>query len=174
MSAISQFEVKDIEVLLHAFYVGGLGNDHYTILDQKAQCGLGYRFAVFCANLPEHRIGEHTISALGKGSPGLNLGPISTQYLLGGLLLLEHVGFHLIHRGNDLAKVCQVNKAIRIEIAHSDSSGFTGPIGCLHGSISAIVVTEGLVDEQQVHIVGLQGLQRGVDGSCGFFLSGRW
>ena len=54
-----QFEVEDVEVLLHTLLVSALRDDDDTTLNQESQCCLGESLAMRLAYLCEHLIGKH-------------------------------------------------------------------------------------------------------------------
>lgn len=56
-----EFEVEEIQILLHSFLVNGLRDDDYVALQQPAQGYLSGSLAVFLANLGEGRVGEQSV-----------------------------------------------------------------------------------------------------------------
>jgi len=63
-------------------------------------------------------------------------------------------------------------KAVWIEVAHSDCTHFACLQCLLHGAISAVVVAEWLVDEQQVDVVGAELAQALVNACRCLLLAG--
>ena len=53
-----EFEVEEIQILLHSFFVNGLRDDDYIVLQQPAQGYLCGSLSVFLANLGEGRVGS--------------------------------------------------------------------------------------------------------------------
>ena len=49
----------------------------------------------------------------------------------------------------------QVQKTGIVKITQADGADFTCMIGFLHGTVGTVIVTERLVDEQEVYVVGL-------------------
>lgn len=66
---IGKCEIKNVDVLLHPFDVGGLGDDDDTPLYQPAKRNLSDTFAVFATDFSKHRIGEEVVSSFGERSP---------------------------------------------------------------------------------------------------------
>ena len=56
-----KFEVEEIQILLHSFFMNGLRDDDYVALQQPAQGYLCSSRAVFYANLCEGRVGEQSV-----------------------------------------------------------------------------------------------------------------
>ena len=129
----AQGEVEHVDVLLHALLVGGLGDDHHIALQQKPQGHLGGGFTVFLTNLHQDGVGEEILPPFGKGTPALMLHMVLLHVLMGRLLLLEHMGFHLVHSGGHLHKLTQVDEPVRVEVGHPNGPQFSGLIGLLHG-----------------------------------------
>ena len=123
------------------------------------------------ADFCQDRVAEHIIFALSKGTPGFDLRAVFLQNSLSCLLLLEYMGFYLIDSWNDLTEIRKVDKTIRIEVGYTDCPYFSGAICLLHGTIGTVVVIEGLMNQQQIHIVGFQLAQGFVDGSFGVFIA---
>ena len=78
--------------------------------------------------------------------------------------------FHLVDGGLDFTELRQVHKAVRIKIAHADGADLSGPVSLFHGPVSAVIIVEGLVDEQQVHVIRAQLAQGLVNGSLRLFI----
>ena len=72
--------------------------------------------------------------------------------------------FHLVDGGSDLAELRQVHKTVRIKIAHANGAYLSGPVRFFHGPVSAVVIVERLVDEQQIQIIRAQPAQGFVNG----------
>ena len=56
-----EFEVEEVQILLHSFLMNGLRDDDYVALQQPAQGYLCGSLAVFLANLAEGRVGEQSV-----------------------------------------------------------------------------------------------------------------
>ena len=52
------FEVEEVQILLHSLFVDGLRDDDYVALQQPAQGYLCSSLAIFLANLSEGRVGS--------------------------------------------------------------------------------------------------------------------
>ena len=90
---------------------------------------------------------------------------------VGLLLLLEYMGLHLVHSRRYFYKLAQIDEAVGVKVRNADGTHFAGLVGLLHGPIAAIVVVEGLVDQQQINIVGLELAQGLVNGGLGLFIA---
>ena len=88
------------------------------------------------------------------------------------LLLGEDVGFHLVHGREHFTVGGQVGEAAAREVAHAQGTYFSHHEGGFHGAPSAVVVTVGLVDEEQIDVVGAKTLQTLVDGGSRFAFAG--
>ena len=107
-----------------------------------------------------------------KGPPGLVLHAVLFHVLVRGLLLMEDVGLHLVDRRRDFGELAQVDQAVGIKVADADGAQLASPVGLLHGAVGAVIVTERLVNQQQIDVVGVQFLQRAVDGGLCLLISG--
>ena len=54
---------------------------------------------------------------------------------MGRLLLLEHVGFHLVYGGGHLHKLAQIDEPVRVEVGHPNGPQLAGLVSLFHGSI---------------------------------------
>ena len=148
-----------------------LGDDDHTALEQEPQGGLGGGLAVLFADLRQHGVGEHILAPLGKRAPGLDLAAVLLQIFPGHLLLLEHVSLHLVHSGLDLGEVLDVQIPVRTEVGNADGPELTGLVQLLHGPVGAVVVAEGLVDQQQVQVIGAQLAHGLLNGGLGLLIA---
>ena len=89
--------IENIEVLLNSFLANGLGNRDDTTLGQPAQDDLRHRLFVLRRERYEQRVLENVVLAFRKRSPGFNLHPVLLQELVGFNLLVERMGFDLVH-----------------------------------------------------------------------------
>ena len=69
--ALGQREVEHLEILLHALFVRGLGNDDHAALDEKSERDLRGRLLIILTDLAEDGIGEEVLSSFGEGTPAL-------------------------------------------------------------------------------------------------------
>lgn len=91
---------------------------------------------------------------------------------MGRLLLVQGVGFHLVYHGANLHELAQVHQTVGEEVGDPNGPDLPSLVGLFHGPPGAIVVVEGLVDEQQVNVVGLEFPQGFLNGGPGLFLPG--
>ena len=152
--------------------MGGLGDHHHAALEQEPQSGLGSGFSVLCPDCCQGGIGKKILAPFGKGAPAFVLDLVFQHILMGLFLLLEHMGFHLVHRRGDLHESAQVNKPVRIKIGNANSPKVAYLIGLLHRPPGAVVVAKGLMDEQQVDIIGSQLLERLLNRCLCLFVTG--
>ena len=169
---VVELEVGDVEVGDHALAVDRLGDDDDVELDEVAQGHLGGGLAVLLADGGEHRVGEDVVAALGQRPPGLQGGVVLGVPGAVVGLLVEDVGLHLVDGRRHLDVLRQVHEPVGEEVGDADGADLAGGQGLLHGAVGAVVVAEGLVDEQQVDVVGAQAAQGAVDGAGGALLPG--
>ena len=169
---LGQREIKDVKVLLHPLLVGGFGDDHHVALQQKAQGGLRGGFVILLTDFVQDGIGEKVVASLGEGAPGLVLHAVLFHVLVRGLLLMEDVGLHLVDRRGDFGELAQVDQAVGIKIADADGAQLASTVGLFHRAVGAVIVAERLVNQQQIDVVGVQLLQRTVDGGLCHLVSG--
>lgn len=149
-------EVEDVEVLLHPFNVGGLGDDYDSSLEKPAQSYLSHCLIVYAADFCKHRIGEEVVPAFGKRAPGHYACAEFLHDFLGFCLLVEDVGLHLVDGGNCLYIAGKVDEVVRVEVAYADSPQFAFFIGLFQCTVCAITVAERLVQEHEVYVVSLK------------------
>ena len=149
-----------------------LGDNDDVELDEVAQGHLGGGLAVLLADGGEHRVGEDVVAALGERPPGLQGGVVLGVPGAVVGLLVEDVGLHLVDGRRHLDVLRQVHEPVGEEVGDADGADLAGGQGLLHGAVGAVVVAEGLVDEQQVDVVGAQAAQGAVDGAGGALLPG--
>ena len=169
---VVELEVGDVEVGDHALAVDRLGDDDDVQLDEVAQGHLGGGLAVLLADGGEHRVGEDVVAALGERPPGLQGGVVLGVPGAVVGLLVEDVSLHLVDGRRHLDVLRQVHEPVGEEVGDADGADLAGGQGLLHGAVGAVVVAEGLVDEQQVDVVGAQAAQGAVDGAGGALLPG--
>ena len=136
--------------------MGGFGDDHHIALQQEAERRLGGGLSVFGADLFQHRIAEKVIFPLREGPPGHDLGAVFFHVCSRSFLLLEDMGLHLVDRRLDLGEVVDVQEAVWVEVGDADGPHLSAPVCLLHGPVGAVVVAEGLVDQEQVDVVAAQ------------------
>ena len=166
-----QLEVEDVPILRHPLLVGGLGDENHAALQEEPQRHLRHALAVLLAYLRQHGVGEEAVLALGEGTPRHDVAAVLLHIPLRLHLLVEDVGLHLVDGGLDLDVRLQVDEAVGEEVAHADGAHLALALGALHGAVRAVVVAEGLVDEQQVDVAGLQLAQALQDAGVGFLLA---
>ena len=117
-------------------------------------------------------MGEDVVAALGQRAPGLQGGAVLGVPGAVVGLLVEDVGLHLVDGRRHLDVLRQVHEPVGEEVGDTDGADLAGGQGLLHGAVGAVVVAEGLVDEQQVDVVGAQAAQGAVDGAGGALVPG--
>ena len=95
---IREREVENVDILYHTISVCGLRQHNNTALNIPAEHDLSSGLAIFFADIYERFILEQTASALTEGRPRLTLYAVLVHVLLGDLLLIEDMSFHLIYR----------------------------------------------------------------------------
>ena len=125
---LGKSKIKDVEILLHPFPAGRLRNGDNSTLNQEPQGCLRRGLAVFLSNALQHGVGEKPIATFRKRPPGFYSGTVLFHYFTGLFLLVEHMRFHLVDGGPDLAELRQIHKAVRIKIAYADGTDLSGPV----------------------------------------------
>ena len=167
-----QSEVEDVEILHHAFLVTRLGNSHDATLRKPTEGYLGSCLIIFRADSSQQVALRDAVCALSaERIPRHHLSVELIKYRLDACLLRERIALQLVHHWLQLCIVGEVEETACLEVAHTDSSHLTFTIGFLHGAPSAEDVAIGLMNEQQVDVVGLQLAQALVDALGGFFLA---
>ena len=118
---VRQAEIPDVEVLLHALFVGALGYYGHAALGVPAEGDLARALAVLFAYLRQYRVSEDAVLTLGKRRPGLRLHAVLAHEGKGVLLLEEGVQLHLVHRGQLVDRLAEVGQAVRIEVADAEN-----------------------------------------------------
>ena len=165
-------KIKHIKVLLHAIFMRGFRNDNHVALNQEPKGRLGGRFAVFLSDSHQHGIGEAALFPFGKGTPGFVLHAIFFHIFMGNLLLLEHMGFHLLDGGRHLRELAEIDETVGIKIGNADGTQLSVLVRFFHRPVSAVVIAKRLMDQHEIDVVGFQLLQRLIDGRFGFFAAG--
>ena len=166
-----QAEIEDLKVLAHPLLMDGLRDDNDIALDQEAQGGLGGGLSVLFPDGGEDGVREHILPSLGEGAPGLRLAAVLPEILPGHLLLLEDVGLDLVDGGLHLREVLEVQVAVRPEVGDADGPELSLVIELLHGPVGAVVVSEGLVDEEQVQVIRPEPAQGRLNGRPGLLIA---
>ena len=78
---------------------------------------------------------------------------------------------NLIDRWLHIAEILQVDEAVRVEIRYADGAELAGPVRLFHRAIRAIIIGERLMNQQQVDVIRLELLERGIDRGRRLFLS---
>src|SRR5215218_9884046 len=100
------------------------------------------------------------------------LNSVGLQEFLGFDLLMERMGFDLIHRWHHFVMHDQVHQPVGLEVANPDGSYRAFTVELFHGSPSAMHIPKGLVNQVQINLLQLQPLQRPVKRLLGAFVSG--
>ena len=82
-----------------------------------------------------------------------SLDAAGVHQLLVGVALEERVGLDLVHRRRDLVVLDEVDKPVGIEVRDAYGPDQALPVQVLHRPPRAVIVTERLVDQAQVHVV---------------------
>ena len=167
----SQCKIEHVKVLFHAVTMNGLRNDDNILLEQEAKGYLRTGLTMRFTDSLQRRVIEEIIATFSERAPGHNLNVVLLHVFLGNLLLLEHMRFYLVNGGFDFSEMVNVDQAVRIEVRHADSAHLTGLVRIFHSAIRTIVIAERLMQQQQIHIIGLQFLQRFVDGLGRFLIA---
>ena len=82
------------------------------------------------------------------------------------------MGFHLIDHGCNFCELTQIDQSVRVEVGHANSPQLSLFVCFLHGSVCAVIISKGLMDQHQVKVVGFQLVQGFVDGCLCLFITG--
>ena len=99
---ITQREVKEIDVLLHALNVGGLRDDDDPVLNKEPKCYLCGSLAVFLSDGDECLVLDNAVPALGQRAPCLQGHIIWLEVFHHLPLLIQHMRLALIDYGHHL------------------------------------------------------------------------
>ena len=113
------------------------------------------RFLVFPGERNQQLVLENVVLAFGKRPPGFNLHPVLQQKLLGFNLLVERMGFDLVHGRRHLVMAYHVHDPVGWEVAEADGADPTFTIQFFHRSPGAIHIPKGLVDQVQIQSIEL-------------------
>lgn len=171
--AVGEAEVEDIQILRHTLLVGALGDGHDAALRQPAQGDLRGILAVLATDGGQLRAFDDAVHALSaQWTPGHHpRAELGVQRFDGGLLD-EGIALQLVDHGLHIHIVGEVEEATRLEVAHADGAHLAVAVGTLHGAPGAEDVAVGLMDEQQVDVVGLQLAQALVNAAGGTLFAG--
>ena len=151
--------------------MGRFGDDDDTALNQPAQGHLRHRLAVLAADFGQNRVREEAVAALGQRTPRHDARAELLHDALRLPLLVEDVRFDLIDRRDDLHIAGQVDEVVGVEVRNADSPQFSLLVRLLQCAVCTVAVAEGLVQQHQVDVVGLQAAQALVDGGFGLFVT---
>lgn len=90
---------------------------------------------------------------------------------MGCFLLLEYMGFYLVDGRLNLHKPAKVNQTVRIEVGHANGPNPPFLVGIFHGTVSAVIVVKGLMDQHQINVLRLELAQRGQQGCLCLFIA---
>ena len=149
----------------------GLGDHDNITLEQEAQGGLCGGFAVLLADLGQNGVGEHILAAFRKRAPGFDLAAVFLEIFFGRLLLLKHMCFDLVDGRLDLREVLDVQIPVRAKVGNADRAEPASLVQFFHCAIGTVIITERLVDEQQIEIIGAQLAHGFLNGGLRFFIA---
>ena len=148
-------EAEDVEIFLHPLPVGGFGDDHHIALQQEAERRLGGGLSVFGADLFQHRIAEKVIFPLREGPQDMIWVPYFFMYVLAVFCCWKTwVSTWLTAGLISKSGGCPGNGPDRSWRRRWPAPFRT--VCLLHGPVGAVVVAEGLVDQEQVDVVAAQ------------------
>ena len=85
-------------------------------------------FWYFPAERNQQLVLENVVFAFGKRPPGFDLHPVLLQELLGFDLLVERMGFDLVHGRRHLVMTDHVHDPVGLEVADADGADPTCPV----------------------------------------------
>ena len=170
---VGEAEVEDVQVLRHTFLVARLRDGHDAALREQTQGHLRGGFAIVGTDAAQHFALDDAVDALSaQRTPCHHLGAELVEHRLDAALLYHCVALQLVdHRlGVDIMR--EVEETGFLEVAHADGAHLAVFVGLLHRPPRAEHVAVGLVDEQQVDVVGLELAQALVNALGGFLFAG--
>ena len=135
-----------------------------AFLQVPAQDDLSRALAVLLRQLGENRLGHQFGIAVAKRIPGLERHVAVLEERLHLMLVPIRVHLDLQHRGGDRSHVEHLLRLGLAEVRQADRTHLARSHGILHRLPRFRVPAVGLVQEQQIQIVGVQAAQCGVDG----------
>lgn len=96
--------------------MGGFGDDDNAVLDQELQGNLNCGLAISLADALENGILEDAVFALGQRAPCFQGDVVGLQIFHHLALLIEHMGFALVHNGHNFGPVHDHRERVGIEI----------------------------------------------------------
>ena len=93
---VTELEVPDVDVLLHALLVDRLGDDGDAALYVPVQGYLRCALAVLLADGGQDRVGKNTVVALGEGAPGLGMASFLTVTVCGDMGFTWQEGLSIV------------------------------------------------------------------------------
>ena len=82
--------------------------------------------------------------------------------------------FDLVDGRLDLREVLDVQIPVRAKVGNADRAEPASLVQFFHCAIGTVIITERLVDEQQIEIIGAQLAHGFLDGCPGFFIAQRF
>lgn len=148
-------EVEQLEVLPHALLVAGLGEHDDPPLDKPAQDNLGGRLSVALGDREDPGVSQNPRRPGAERGPCLVLDAGGDHQVVGRELLAQRVRLDLVHVGRHAAEGAQVGQANGQEVARPDRADLALLIKADEVPPRAVVVGEGLVQQDEVEVVGL-------------------
>ena len=138
----------------------GTGDHNVAALDVPAQDDLGIALAVFLCQLREQRLLPQRLVAVSQGIPRLDNDAFLIQKFLQFLFLRIGMHFCLKNCGFYFADVQDLLNLLFVEVGQANGLHLTLLVGFLHLPVAGHIIARGLVDQQEVNIVGVQALER--------------
>ena len=168
---IGQGDIEARQVLRHALAVGGLGNDDDALVEQEAHCHLGRRGVVRRRDPSQDGIVQKARLSGGQRAPRLDLTAGVVQQWPQRALLEVRVELDLVHSGRNLRGPHDLAEFASEEVRQPDGPRLSAGVRLLQGAPGAHLVAHGPVDQEQVHILGVESPQRILEGLGGLGLS---
>lgn len=143
-----QCEIKYVEIFHHAFVMGGFRDHDDAALNEPAQHDLSGALAVLHPDFSDRCVFEQASAAFSEGRPGFLQDIIFFHDFMGGLLLIEHMGFHLIDHRLDAGEQCEIDKSVRIEVRYADRTYLSFIIQLFQRPPGAVIIGKRLVRDQ--------------------------
>lgn len=127
---------------------------------------------MFGCDAREDEVAEEVVLAFRERTPGFDLYAVLTHEVLVGGALEEGMGLYLVDGRDHLVVLNEVDEPVRIEVRDANGLRQALSVGLLQRAPGAVVVTERLMNEEEIDVVKAQALKRPLDGTSRAVLAG--
>ena len=160
---VRQREVEDVDVVADVIDVLGTGDHHVAHLRVPAEDHLRVALAVLLRELREHVLAHEALVAVTQRVPRHDRRAHRLEVRLERRLRVVGVRLHLHERGLDLGRGDDFFDLVLREVGQAQASDLARLDRPLHRLVRPDVVAHGLVQEQEVDVIGAEPRERFVD-----------